>query len=208
MSGCERGWATEPPGWPDSSICSCRRCWRRSMCRGAWPMRWCWRCCRWRLAGTANYVESRSPVGAGVVVLGLLWMWRVQAGLAVFATVLLLVYALAVERSWWGLLVVAVTGLAGVVSLIPLWGDYRAAAGGLSRSFCRFRPVPLSQRTECGCAAIGHRGDWFERRRAVAVARAEHGSRRALMRGCWPLAHGPRWCCWCSVCSGPHRCGR
>ncbi len=73
------------------------------------------------LAGTASYVESRSPVSAGVVVLSLLWLWRVQAGLAVLATALLLVYALVVERSRWALLVAAVTGLAGVVSLVPLW---------------------------------------------------------------------------------------
>ncbi len=74
------------------------------------------------LAGLASFAESRSPAAAGVVVLSLLWMWRVQAGLAVFATVLLVVYAPVVERSWWGAVVAAVTGLAGVVSLIPLWG--------------------------------------------------------------------------------------
>jgi hypothetical protein len=74
------------------------------------------------LAGLASFAESRSPAAAGVVVLGLLWMWRVQAGLAVHATLLLLVYAPVVERSWWGLVVVGVTALAGVVSLIPLWG--------------------------------------------------------------------------------------
>lgn len=73
------------------------------------------------LAGAAAYADSHSPSAAGVVVLCVLWMWRVQAGLAVFATLLLLAYAAWVERSRLALLVVAVSGAAGLVSLVPLW---------------------------------------------------------------------------------------
>lgn len=78
------------------------------------------------LAGVAAYADSHAPSAAGVVVLCVLWMWRVQAGLAVFAVLLLLIYAAWVERSRLALLVVAVSAAAGLVSLIPLW-SIRAA---------------------------------------------------------------------------------
>jgi hypothetical protein len=73
------------------------------------------------LAGLAVFVANRSPSSAGVAVLALLWMWRTQAGLALFATLLLIAYALIVERSRTAALVAAVTGLAGLTSLIPYW---------------------------------------------------------------------------------------
>lgn len=73
------------------------------------------------LAGIVNYVESHSPSAAAVVVLSLLWMWRIQAGLTVMATLLLLAYCLLVERSRLAALVVAATAAAGLASLIPLW---------------------------------------------------------------------------------------
>jgi hypothetical protein len=73
------------------------------------------------LAGVAAYAETRSPSAAGVVVLGILWMWRTQAGLAVFATVLIFLYTWLVERSRLTALTVAVSAAAGLVSLAPLW---------------------------------------------------------------------------------------
>lgn len=79
------------------------------------------------LAGLAAYAEGRSLTAAAVVVLSVLWMWRTQAGLAVFATLLLVAYALAVERSRLALLVAAVSGAAGLASLLPLW-SIRAAS--------------------------------------------------------------------------------
>lgn len=75
------------------------------------------------LAGIASYADSRSPSAAGVIVLCILWMWRVQAGMALFATLLLLAYVAWVERSRLALLVVAVSAAAGVVSLVPLWSS-------------------------------------------------------------------------------------
>lgn len=79
------------------------------------------------LAGLATYVETRAPSAAGVAVLSLLWIWRTQAGLAVFVTLLLLAYVLVVERSRLAALVVGVSGAAGLVSLVPLW-DIRSPA--------------------------------------------------------------------------------
>lgn len=73
------------------------------------------------LAGLATYVDTRAPSAAGVAVLSLLWIWRTQAGLAVFVTLLLLGYVLFVERSRLSALVVGVSGAAGLVSLVPLW---------------------------------------------------------------------------------------
>jgi hypothetical protein len=73
------------------------------------------------LAGTASYADSRTPIAAAVMVICLLWVWQVQAGLALLATLLLLLYAGWVERSRLALLIVTVTGIAGLASLIPLW---------------------------------------------------------------------------------------
>lgn len=73
------------------------------------------------LAGAATFTDHRRPSGAGLMALSILWMWRTQAGLAVFATLLLLCYTLWVERDRLTVLVVVVCGAAGLVSLIPLW---------------------------------------------------------------------------------------
>jgi len=73
------------------------------------------------LAGISSYGSSRSPSAVGAVVLSLLWMWRTQAGLAVFVTLILLLYVTVVERDGWATLVVLVSGAAGLASLIPLW---------------------------------------------------------------------------------------
>jgi hypothetical protein len=48
-------------------------------------------------------------------------MWRIQAGLALAVTALLLIYALVVERGWLVALIVLAGGAAGLASLIPLW---------------------------------------------------------------------------------------
>ncbi|RLT40266.1 MAG: hypothetical protein DWI57_08785, partial [Chloroflexi bacterium] len=78
---------------------------------GLWPL---------TLAGLAVYVQSRSSAAIGVAVISLLWIWRTQAGLAVFVTLLALLYVLWVERDRLALLTTAVTGLAGLLSLLPL----------------------------------------------------------------------------------------
>ena len=78
---------------------------------GLWPL---------TLAGLAVYVQSRSPAAIGVAVVSLLWIWRTQAGLAVFVTLLALAYVLWVERDRLALLTTAITGLAGLLSLLPL----------------------------------------------------------------------------------------
>ncbi|RLT38554.1 MAG: hypothetical protein DWI57_11815 [Chloroflexi bacterium] len=80
---------------------------------GLWPL---------VLAGLAVYVQTRSPAAIGAAVISLLWIWRTQAGLAVFVTLLALAYVLWVERDRLALLTTGVTGLAGLLSLLPLWG--------------------------------------------------------------------------------------
>lgn len=72
------------------------------------------------LAGLAAYREQRSMLAAGVAVLAIFWLWRTQAGLAFAATLVLLAYALFVERSRLAALTVAMSGAAGAVSLLPL----------------------------------------------------------------------------------------
>jgi len=73
------------------------------------------------LAGLASYSDRRSIVGAAVAALSILWLWRIQAGLALFATALLLLYTLFVERQRLTVLIVVAAGAAGLASLIPLW---------------------------------------------------------------------------------------
>lgn len=73
------------------------------------------------LAGLASYSERRSLVGAAVAVLSILWMWRTQAGLALAVTLMLLIYALVVERNRLVALIVLAGGASGMVSLVSLW---------------------------------------------------------------------------------------
>ena len=74
------------------------------------------------LAGVAVFVTERAPLGAAVALLAIVWMVRTQAGLALGATLLLALYALLVERSRLGLLLVVGSALASLLSLIPAWG--------------------------------------------------------------------------------------
>ena len=93
------------------------------------------------LASTAAYASReaddtrRSPAVAGLMLIGILWMWRTQAGLAFFATILLIAYALIVERDRLAGLVTAVSGIIGFVSLIPLWSIQGPAPVNFSQHF-------------------------------------------------------------------------
>lgn len=73
------------------------------------------------LAGLAAYTRTRAPSAIGVAVIATLWMWRTQAGLALLATLMLLAYVLWVERDRLALIAMAVTGVAGGLSLLPIW---------------------------------------------------------------------------------------
>lgn len=74
------------------------------------------------LAGLASYRDRRSLAGAVVTVLSVLWMWRIQAGLAAAVTVVLLLYAWIVEREALVFLIALASGAAGFVGVQPLWG--------------------------------------------------------------------------------------
>jgi hypothetical protein len=93
------------------------------------------------LASTAAYASRdaddtrRSPAVAGLMLIGILWMWRTQAGLAIFATLLLVVYALVVERDRLAALVTTVSGIIGFVSLIPLWSIQSPAPVDFNQHF-------------------------------------------------------------------------
>jgi hypothetical protein len=87
------------------------------------------------LAAIAAYAESESLAAAGIAVIAMIWMWRTQAGLALLASVMLLLYALLVERHRWAALVVAGGGAAGLASLIPLWSIRAGPAETFSDHF-------------------------------------------------------------------------
>lgn len=74
------------------------------------------------LAGLTLYRLSRSPATIGISVVALLWIWRTQAGLAIPITLLLMFYVLVVERDRLAALAVTIAGVAGLLSLIPMWG--------------------------------------------------------------------------------------
>lgn len=73
------------------------------------------------LAGLAASARPRGLEGAAVAVLAILALWRTQAGLAVGASLLLLAYAVLVERHWVPVLVVLAAAAAGFASLLPHW---------------------------------------------------------------------------------------
>jgi hypothetical protein len=113
------------------------------------------------LAGLASYTDRRSLVGAAVAVLSILWMWRIQAGLALAVTVMLLIYALVVERGWLAALIVLASGGAGLVSLAPLWGGDSAGGDALCRSLHHREHAARCRshaRTERGGRTVS---DWF-----------------------------------------------
>lgn len=73
------------------------------------------------MTGVHTYALERSSSAIGVIVLGQLWLWRIQPGLAVFVTLFIILYALWIERDGLTTLVTIVSSLSGIVSLIPLW---------------------------------------------------------------------------------------
>ncbi len=79
------------------------------------------------LAGLTAFATRRSLAGAALAVLAIAWLWRAQAGLAVPATILLLLYTLLVERSWLAALTAFVAATAGLVTLLPFWNQVAPA---------------------------------------------------------------------------------
>ena len=73
------------------------------------------------LAGLAASARQRAVEGAAVAVLAIIALWRTQAGLAVGASVLLLIYAVVVERHWVPVLAALTASAAAVLTLLPLW---------------------------------------------------------------------------------------
>lgn len=78
------------------------------------------------LAGLTAYRYQRSPAAIGAGVLALLWLWHAQAGMAVLATLALLLYALLVERDRLALMALAVSAVAALLSLLRVM-DLQAA---------------------------------------------------------------------------------
>ncbi|MEZ4862995.1 MAG: hypothetical protein R3C14_16875 [Caldilineaceae bacterium] len=73
------------------------------------------------LAGLTIYREGNHFSAATVAVIAIWWIWQTQAGLALLCTLLLLLYAGLVERHGMTLLIVALSGGAGLTSLLPLF---------------------------------------------------------------------------------------
>jgi hypothetical protein len=73
------------------------------------------------LAALSASARQRSIEGAAVAVLAIMALWRTQAGLAVPASILLLAYAVLVERHWVPTLAVVTASGAALVTLLPLW---------------------------------------------------------------------------------------
>ncbi len=110
------------------------------------------------LAGLASYSDRRSLVAASVTVLSVLWMWQVQAGLALATTALLILYALIVERSWLATLIATVSGAAGLVALIPLWGVSSPPIVAFAANFASLHTL-----VDIGAGAPSINGDVIER---------------------------------------------
>jgi hypothetical protein len=72
------------------------------------------------LAGLTTYAETKVISAAGITLVAIGWMWQTQAGLALCCSLLLLLYALVVERNGMAALVVLVSSGAALVTLVPL----------------------------------------------------------------------------------------
>ena len=90
------------------------------------------------LAGLTSYCDSRSLSAVGIGVIAIWWMWQAQAGLALFASLFLLLYMLSVERSWVAVLIVALSSAAGLTSLAGLFDSL-----GLTGNFAGNSPSPF-----------------------------------------------------------------
>ncbi len=78
------------------------------------------------LAAVRVFAAERTPLGAAVALVAILWMVRTVAGIALCAALLLALYALLVEQSRPALLLVVGSAAAGLLSLIPAWGIHAA----------------------------------------------------------------------------------
>lgn len=87
------------------------------------------------LAGIATHAITRSLSAASIVVIALLWIWRAQAGLGLLVTLFLLFYVVIVERNRLTLLVVLISGLAGITSLIPIWSVHASPPVNFDQHF-------------------------------------------------------------------------
>lgn len=98
------------------------------------------------LAGMCAYAGQRSPLGAAVAVVSMLWMAHVQAGPALAVFLLLAAYALLAEDSRTALLIVLASGAAAVASLLSLWGVASPVAPALEFATLRglLRSSPLA----------------------------------------------------------------
>lgn len=72
-------------------------------------------------AGLTLWSGERSLIGAAAAVVSIVWLWRTQAGLALLASLLLLIYALTLARPLMNVLIVLVSAGAGALSLFPQW---------------------------------------------------------------------------------------
>lgn len=87
------------------------------------------------LLGISTYATQRSLAGAAVGVAAILWMGRTQAGLAVVAAIVLMLYAWLVERRGSAVLTVAVAIAATLLWLYPSWGVHAEPATPFSSQF-------------------------------------------------------------------------
>jgi len=110
------------------------------------------------LAGLASYADRRSLVGAAVAVLSMLWLWRIQAGLAAAITAMLILYALIVERNTLAALIAAVSGATGLTAMIPLWGITSSPPVPFAASF-----ADLHTLLDLGTGALLNNGGALER---------------------------------------------
>jgi hypothetical protein len=73
------------------------------------------------LAGITIYAETRLLSAAGITLVAIGWMWQTQAGLALFCSLLLLLYTVWVERNQMAALVVLLSSAAALTTLFPLF---------------------------------------------------------------------------------------
>lgn len=90
------------------------------------------------LTGLTIYSETKVISAAGITLVAIGWMWQTQAGLALCCSLLLLLYALLVERNGMAALVVLVSSAAALVTLVPLLNMTATTAVNFAEHFVAF----------------------------------------------------------------------
>lgn len=97
------------------------------------------------LMGASSCKRTQSISGLGALFISILWMWRVQAGMALLATILLLLYVGIVEQDWRGALGTIVGGALGLATWFLFGNISTPPTASFAENFVPFYQLLLNR---------------------------------------------------------------